>query len=119
MEKTLCAKCGRECVSNGFSAGYATLRDDSRVCYDCADGIQLEEMDSATVFSAYVSMDGRMVTTWTGGTLAMVRQSRSLRSGFGRQGQLYVRAVDRNGCEWYGRNGGAGMCINLRRAVPR
>ena len=95
------------------------MSDGATLCYACADNVQRQQMASGKTYGAYVSSDGTAITTWSGGHLATVRQSRKIGSGFGYGGQLYVRAVDPSGAEWYGRNGGRGMCITLRRAVPR
>lgn len=85
------------------------------VCYFCADARQVAALKTETTYGAYVSGDAKTITTWSGGLLMRVLYTSELRSGFGGR-QLYVRARDVHGAEWYGRGAGAGMSIHLKRA---
>jgi hypothetical protein len=105
------------CYANGqrMTTGYATTRDGRRLCYSCADDMQRSELATADTYGAYVSSDGRRITTWSGGPLARVTSHSIGRAGSG--GQMhYWRAVTPDGAEFYGRNAGEGMCITIRRA---
>lgn len=102
--------------------GYAVRPDDSRVCYACADADQLARAaDPATrVLYAYVTSDGRTVSTWTGGELArVVAHGYSPRAAFG-HGLNYWTVRTADGRRWHGSNAGPGMLIRLRpyRVAP-
>jgi hypothetical protein len=119
---TNCSRCNAlfpEPPKGGGAAGYATLPDDSRICYACADAMQIEELkDRSKSFCAYVSSDGKQITTWTGGKLMDVTQSwpcaLSRRSNWhDEKSYRCIRAKDVHGNRWYGR-GSAGVVIKLR-----
>ena len=97
--------------------GYARTKDGRTLCYSCADAQQLADFlysDKAGTFGAYLSGDGRTVTTWTGGKLARVTREWTTREGFGgRTTRVEVR--DSNGRRWYGRGPGRNMYVRLRR----
>jgi hypothetical protein len=115
MEKVSCDCCGAACIPTGCTTGYGKTPDGRRLCFPCCDQWQRLDFSAADKFSAYVSGDGKAVTTWTGGKLAIVAGMSRHRGGFG--GEYFtVQAVAPNGARWYGRGGGAGMYVNLRRA---
>ncbi|URG17469.1 hypothetical protein Mbo2_099 [Rhodococcus phage Mbo2] len=106
----------------GISTGYATRPDGLTLCYLCADITARLDMaaearkDHGTVH-AYVSADGRHVTTWTGGPhghLAEIISHGIGRSGWAGSEIHSWRAISADGRAWYGRNGGPGMAITLR-----
>ncbi len=105
------------------AAGYATMRDGRRICYAHADQSEREAIAAAggrgERFTAYVSGDGRAITTWTGGVLARVTEHGSSRSGFYDSMIHYWTATTPDGRVWFGRNGGTGMAITLRPRKPR
>ena len=72
----------------------------------------------APAYTAYVSGDGKYLTTWMGDELArIVRSSESKRRGFGGMTftVLHVRAVDVKGRHWSGTGAGRNMSIRVRR----
>lgn len=106
-------------TASRISTGYATTRDGRTLCYPCADESERAAFLVAGMtgqpFTAYVSSSGDL-TTWTGGVLA--------------HGVPYAHGVSRSGwhgsevhswrfrigdATWYGRNGGPGMVITVRR----
>lgn len=95
------------------------LRPDNTICYDCATELARSEVAVEDSIGAYLSSDGRHVTTWTGGELMHVRAS-SYRSSEqftpsgGRHTVTTFRAVDADGHEWFGRGAGRGMYARLR-----
>jgi hypothetical protein len=73
---------------------------------------------NATKYVAYVSGDGKYLTTWMGDELARItRSSTSRRRGFGPMpfSVLHVRAVDIRGRHWSGTGAGRNMFIRIRR----
>ena len=112
--------CGHEptVTDSSFTNGTAHSPDGRSMCYGCADSEQAAEVaDQETkVFAAYLSGDGKNITTWTGGVLMRVTQHGTGRGGFG--GEMhYIRARDVDGRNWYGKNGGTGMHIAMRRTA--
>lgn len=99
-----------------FTSGYATTPDKRRICYACADARQREDLkDRSKPFGAYLSDDGRKVTTWTGGELMTVTRETDWRIfGSSRNRGSCVSATDCHGKRWHGRGAGRGMCITLR-----
>lgn len=81
--------------------------------------MQREELkDRSKSFDAYVSSDGRSITTWTGGKLMDVTQSwpcQITRPSHWHDSRSYrsIRARDVHGTMWYGR-GSAGIAIKMR-----
>lgn len=100
-------------------SGYAITRDSVKICYSCADKAQIEELkDRSKPFGAYVSGDGRAITSWTGGHLMRITRSRSCRltrlsHTHDKGSYMSVHCVDVHGGHWHGR-GSAGICITLR-----
>lgn len=73
-------------------------------------------------YVAYVSGDGKYLTTWMGDELAKItRSSESKRRGFGGMpfSVLHVRAVDAKGRHWSGTGSGRNMFIRIRRVKGR
>lgn len=69
-------------------------------------------------YVAYVSGDGKYLTTWMGDELARItRSSTSRRRGFSSMpfSVLHVRAVDIRGRHWSGTGAGRNMVIRIRR----
>ena len=114
--------CGHEPTpTTGIGTGVAHTPDDRKICYDCANARERETFASAERYSAYVSSDGKAITTWTGAVLAKIVESHKIRGGGFWHGKSYsaLTARDPSGRLWYGR-GSAGMCVSLRRySVPR
>jgi len=119
-ETFTCADCGKTFpVQTSGGTGYARTADGKTICYGCADIRERAELkDRTRPFCAYVSSDGKAVTTWTGGRLGDVISSRPCaltRQSFthSRGSFRSVRVRDVHGGEWYGR-GSPGVCIKLR-----
>lgn len=116
-----CCRQVKPTAGNGCGTGYAVMPDDRLLCYACADDQQRAEMkDRSRPFSAYVSGDGKTITTWSGGKLAdVVRRvpckltRRSYLPHYGDEGYSSFRVRDVHGGKWYGRSS-PGLCITLR-----
>lgn len=93
------------------TTGTAHTADGREICYACADQEQREDMKTATAFCAYVSSDGRRLTTWTGGDLGRVHMGS--RHPWSRE-RHYLSATDCHGTRWHG-TGAPGMWASLRR----
>src|SRR5690606_2422420 len=95
-----------------LTTGRAVDRETGRtMCYSCADSEQaaLVADSTTTEFHAYVSSDGKNITTWTGGVLARATARGFSPYGVFGQSPLYywsAKAVD--GKVWRGKNGGPG-----------
>ena len=108
-ETVNCDGCGAVCTT-----GYGTTADGRRLCFDCCNAAEAAEFAAAETYCAYMSEDVKRVTTWPGGTLARVTYSRKHRGGFG--GEYFTAdAVAPDGSRWYGRGGGPGCWLRLRR----
>lgn len=96
--------------------GYAYDGESGRtLCYACADTLDRERMAASASHVAYVSTDGRTLTTWSGGKLARVTGHTETRTGFHGSTVHRYWAKDDSGGTWYGSNGGTGMVIQIRR----
>lgn len=122
LEKVLpptCADCGKDFPvlpkNHIGGTGYAILPNGAHVCYSCADARQREDLKTADKFGAYLSGDGKRITTWTGGELARVVGEGQSQTGWHGSNITYVNAVAPDGSLWYGKGGGRGMCIVIRR----
>lgn len=120
-----CAECGgvKPTGGHGCGTGYARDSRNRLVCYSCADAQQRAELrDHSRPFCAYVSGDGRRVTTWTGGTLGLVTSSTpcrlTRRSWVHGASFASVRVRDVHGGLWFGR-GSPGVAISLRPCKAR
>lgn len=101
---------------SGGASGYAVDVDGRTMCYGCSDSQAAATMnaahDAGVPFTAYVSGDGRTITTWPGGVLARITLAAASRDGR----FVSYRATDADGRRWYGRGAGRGMVITLRPA---
>ena len=107
-------------VTDGIGTGYARDAEGKRYCYECADNNQREAMARETDIYAYVSGDGKRITTWTGGHLANVTGSR-METRYTPTGGYYRRYyywARENGRDWYGIGEGPGMHVRIRRVKP-
>lgn len=102
--------------------GFATADTGHTMCYPCADAHERAAMRTATCVVAYISGDASEVTTWTGGTLAIVdphdrrqRGQRQYTPSGGYWTRHVWRATDPHGGRWYGINDGPGRAVRLRR----
>lgn len=113
MTVTTILDCGHAPTpDSGIGTGSAIRPDGTRICYPCADDEQqahVADPETRRVV-AYTSMDGRKVTTWTGGTLMRIVH----RTDNGRQSWIRARAHD--GSLWFGQGpSGLGMYVSLKR----
>lgn len=112
--ETICDGCGAACKPDGCATGYGITPDGRKLCYPCCDAGERAEFAAAETYCAYMSGDGRSISTWPGGKLATVTYSARHRGGFG--GEYFtVGATAPDGSRWYGRGGGPGMFVRLRR----
>jgi hypothetical protein len=114
MDKNTCHTCGCEFKPEGIATGYGTDKDENRHCYACCENRESRAFEASDAYCCYLSSDGRTATTWTGGKLAAVTSERTTRAGYCGE-TVYVRATAPNGSRWYGRGGGRGMYLRLRR----
>ncbi len=112
IERPTVCDCGHEPTPDGLGSGYARTADGRTMCYLCADELQRLEMATVDRFTAYVSSDGRTLTTWSGGVLG--RCTLAGRHPWSSERQ-YLRATDVHGNRWHG-TGAPGMYACLRRA---
>jgi hypothetical protein len=100
-----------------YTTGYGTDREGKTSCYDCANSQEAAAFSASDRYTAYVNKDGYL-TTWPGGVLAqaMPRYHGVSRNGWHGSEVHSWRFRDCDGAEWYGRNGGPGMVITVRRA---
>ena len=102
-------------ITNGF----ATDADDKTMCYECAAEQDQKRIEAREEIFGYVSSDGKKITTWPGIFLMRVT-GHWTGSGFYGYKTHYFNAVDVNGQEWYGKNGGhaggEGCAIRMRPA---
>lgn len=90
--------CGHERIPAGISPGYAILPDNRRICLNCADDMEVEELKTADRYFAYLSSDNQTVTTWSGRKLGSVTHYHYSRPAK----RCYVRVTDVHGVRWYG-----------------
>ena len=105
-------------LPHATGTGYAVLPDEKNICYSCADSRQRNELlDRSRPFMAYVSGDGKRITSWTGGHLMKITESWQIpltRVSFTHGKRIaHIHAVDVHGGHWTGR-GSAGIVIILR-----
>ena len=122
MTREHCTRCGLLCQTAGYPrpvgpALPALARDGAgrAVCDHCTARETTAALDGGQPATAYLSADGRALTSWGGAPVARVLWARETRAGYG--GGLTVwRAVLPSGREVYGRNGGRGMVTTARPA---
>jgi hypothetical protein len=99
-------------VSEIEAAGLSDVTNDMR------GAVELYELnrDRPEKFTAYVSSDGKSITTWMGdilGNITYTRQDSRRRSWHNDKMRTVYATIW--GRRYYGRNSGNGMVINLRR----
>lgn len=108
--------CGHEPTKTDseFTNGIARDADGKTYCYDCASEPDIAAVERGEAVWAYVSSDGKQITTWPGTPLMRVTYNGTARTGFYNSKISYIRAVAPNGREYYGKNGGNGMHIRMK-----
>jgi hypothetical protein len=113
--------CGHVLEAQGAgTTGYARKRDTSEcICYACADDEHRADMQRSGECFAYLDVDGKHITTWSGGKLLTVtREWQTSAGGFAGNVQITrVWARDTAGSMWHGRGPGRGMYVRLKRSV--
>lgn len=94
--------------------GIASDAEGKTYCYGCASKPDIEAVERGEEVFAYISSDGKEVTTWPGIKLMKVTYNGTARTGFYGSTIHYIRAVAPNGREYYGKNGGNGMWIKMK-----
>lgn len=118
-----CDNCGQEIKNHdGIGTGYALVsspgQKEEKHCYDCCHAAEIKAMkDRSGLFTAYLSCDGKSVTSWPGGILGQVISSRETAHAFGRRHsingkRLTINVKDVHGELWHGK-GYAGVYIHL------
>jgi len=114
--------CGHEVSPHTeHTTGYGVDKDGRKLCYDCCARGDREYMAREGKITAYLSDDGKRITTWSGNPLMTVsRESIGSAGGFARSAKITrVWAVDEQGNWWHGRGPGRGMYIRMRRSVAK
>ena len=110
--------CGHpESEHSDITTGYATCVDGRRICYECAADSDRAHMIGTGRIVAYLSGDGRTVSTWPGVPLMRVTSETVARTAsFGyKTTRTYLRAVAPDGTRWHGTSPGRGMFCRMRR----
>lgn len=113
MEKLDCGHLPTEHDSK-LTNGIARDSDGKTMCYACAAQVDIDAIERGETVYAYVSSDGKRITTWPGIELMRVTYNGTARTGFHGSMIHYINAVAPNGKTYYGKNGGNGMCIKLK-----
>lgn len=113
MEKLDCGHFPTETDSK-FTNGIARDENGKSYCYPCASQPDIDAVERGEAVFAYVSSDGKKITTWPGIDLMKVTYNGTAPTGFYGASISYIRAVAPNGREYYGKNGGNGMWIRMK-----
>lgn len=98
------------------TTGYARVDGNQLCCYECADARQRRALlDQSKPFYAYLTGDGKHVSTWTGGKLGAVKHSDYSRSGWHGATIWRFHVLDVHGHWWQGRGAGKNMICTLRK----
>lgn len=111
--ETMC-DCGHVAVATPHTPGYGIF-DGRKLCYSCCDSEELRKMSESRKYFAYLSGDGKRITSWPGGTLAVVTRLWTVTNNMA--GKLYrIRATMGDGSRWHGTSPGPGMYCRLTRS---
>lgn len=112
-EKILC-DCGHlESDHSSCTRGYSTDNEGRTYCYECSKAADIAYLTKHSRLAAYLSSDGKRITTWPGLTIATVTGSHVVDFGYCRN-QVSFDAVMDDGTQLYGRGPGKGMYCRLR-----
>lgn len=101
--------------TTGGGTGRAYDNDGRTLCYACADAAERARVAAGDTLVAYVSSTGNAITTWSGGELMRITSLTSAPIGWQGSRVYFVRAVAPDGSKWYGRNGGPGVYIVMKK----
>lgn len=108
--------CGHQPSPHGeHTTGTGHAPNGREICWDCCNAEEKASMAKAKHWMAYLSGDGKHITTWPGGILATVTDLWSVANNMAGS-LLRIRAVDDTGVRWYGTSPGKGMYCRLHRA---
>jgi hypothetical protein len=99
----------------GAGTGYGLDYANRMHCYACCEQNERNYMERETVFTGYLSSDGKHFTTWTGGVLGAVTRETESRTGWHGSTLTHVRIRDWIGREWHGKGSGRGMVLRVHR----
>lgn len=110
--------CGHaESPHSDFTRGYGTDAHGKRHCYECCATQDRDYMNAHGEISAYLSSDGKHITTWPGSVLMRVtREWETSAGGFARNTRITRVWAIVDGEYWHGRGPGRGMYIRMTRA---
>lgn len=112
--------CGHEpSPHSDTTTGTCKLPIGIEVCWSCGDDWTRRRIAARLPCSAYLSNDGKTLTTWSGGKLADVTSYRTSKHGFHGSTIVTWRAVDGWGRHWYGRGAGNCMLTTMRPSKSR
>ena len=97
------------------TTGTGHTTDGREVCWNCSNSLEAAEFSKAQHYCAYLSDDGKTITTWPGGVLAQVAQLWSVHNNMAGE-ILRIRAVAADGSRWHGTSPGRGMYCRLHRS---
>jgi hypothetical protein len=113
MEKIKC-DCGHlESDHSECTRGYSIDGEGKTYCYGCSLALDVAYLNESGKLSAYLSGDGRTITTWPGLPIAAVDYTAVRDFGYCRN-QTAVWATLPDGRRVFGRGPGKGMFLRLR-----
>jgi hypothetical protein len=106
-------------VPGSVGTGKATDPNTGKtMCYPCAEAAEREAIKTADVYTAYVTNDGKRLTTWTGAELAKITNLATGSKVHTKNGWYCMRTVHAttpDGATWYGRGSDDADVITIRR----
>lgn len=107
--------CGHKPSPHGEHTTGTGHIDGRELCVNCCNSHEAAEFSKAQHYCAYLSGDGKTITTWPGGVLAQVVKLWSVHNNMAGE-ILRIRAVDASGNKWHGTSPGRGMYCRLHRS---
>ncbi len=108
---------------DSVGTGKATDPETGRtMCYPCAESDEREKIKTADTYTAYVSTDGKTLTTWTGAELAKITSRTRGARRYGKDGpyrMCSITATTPDGAPWYGRGKDDRDVITIHRSKNR
>lgn len=111
--KIMC-DCGHvESYHSHMTRGYGIDQNGKTSCYKCCLNVDIKELKETGKVTAYISSDGKHITTWPGMILANITGKHTVNFGYCRD-QISFDAIMPDGTRVYGRGPGAGMYCRVR-----